>query len=88
MRRFTDAEGRGWTATVREEETPRHHGRWYLVLEAEVGGDALPMPEVRWQTRESAERTIATMSEHELRRRAGWLSRRCGAPAREGASPA
>lgn len=81
MRRFTDAEGRGWTATVREEDTPRHHGRWYLVLEPEGGGAALPMPEVRWQTRESAERAIAAMSEHELGRRAGWLSRRGGAPA-------
>lgn len=82
MRRFKDAAGREWIATVREESTPRHHGRWYLVLAPADGqGPELPMPEVRWQTPESAERSIGTMAEHELRRRAGWLTAR-GAGAR------
>lgn len=83
MRRFEDPEGREWIATVREEETPRHHGRWYLVLEPADGrGEALPMPEVRWQTPETAERTLRTMSEQELRRRVGWLRARAAGPAR------
>lgn len=73
MKTFRDAEGTRWTATVRQEDTPRHHGRWYLVFEAEDGPSALPMGEVRWQTRASAERTIRTMSEAELRRRLASL---------------
>jgi hypothetical protein len=36
------------------------------------------MPEVRWQTRASAERTLATMSEFELRRRLHLVQRRLG----------
>lgn len=73
MKTFRDAQGTRWTATVRQEDTPRHHGRWYLVFEAEDGHSALPMGEVRWQTRASAERTIRTMSEAELRRRLASL---------------
>lgn len=83
MRRFKDPRGREWVATVREEVTPRHHGRWYLVLEPADGkGPALPMPEVRWQSPETAERTLRTMGEHELQRRAGWLVARAHGPAR------
>jgi hypothetical protein len=64
-------------ATAREENTPRHHGRWYLVFHP---GDApdrmIVMPEVRWQTRASAQRTLETMSEFELRRRLDLIRRR------------
>lgn len=70
MREFTDAHGNVWVASAREEETPRHHGRWYLVFHP--AGDeerVLPMPEVRWQTSATAERTLRTMSLFELRRR-------------------
>lgn len=82
MKTFVGDDGRSWRATVREEVTPRHHGRWYLVLEpAEGPGEALPVPEIRWQTAESAERTLRTMSEHELRRRLGWILER-SAPGR------
>lgn len=85
MRRFTDEEGREWIASAHEEETPRHHGRWYLVFEpADGAGAAHPMPEVRWQTRRTAERTIKTMAEHELRRRIGWLMERFPGATREG----
>jgi hypothetical protein len=75
MKSFQDEEGDRWSATVHEEATPRHHGRWYLVFEA-ADGRVLPMGEVRWQTRASAERTIATMGEAELRRRHTSLLRR------------
>jgi hypothetical protein len=68
MKSITDEAGAEWTATAREENTPRHHGRWYLVFEA-ADGSALPMPEVRWQTRATAERTLRTMSPFELLRR-------------------
>lgn len=70
MRSFTDESGREWVATAREEETPRHHGRWYLVLHpAEDAGHELVLSDVRWQSRETAERTLMTMAEAELRRR-------------------
>lgn len=79
MKSFEDPSGATWTATVREEETPRHHGRWYLVFEG-PDGTALPMGEVRWQTRASAERTIRTMSLAELRRRLASLLDRTASP--------
>jgi hypothetical protein len=67
---FKDDDGREWVATAREEDTPRHHGRWYLVLHPEDAVDPeVTVPEVRWQTMRSAERTLKTMSAFELRRR-------------------
>ncbi len=70
MRKFTKEDGTDWIATAREEATPRHHGRWYLVFHPDGEGAATyPMQEVRWQTFQSAERTISTMSLFELRKR-------------------
>ena len=58
MREFTDERGAVWVADAREEETPRHHGRWYLVFhEVDAPDAALPMPEVRWQTSATAARS-------------------------------
>jgi hypothetical protein len=86
MRTFNDEHGRAWIADAREENTPRHHGRWYLVFRDERDeARVLPMPEVRWQTRATAQRTLATMSEFELRRRLHLLFER--ALAESGASP-
>jgi len=77
MRTFADAQGRTWVASAREENTPRHHGRWYLVFHPEADAERLlAMPEVRWQTRASAQRTLGTMSVFELRRRLGLVRRR------------
>jgi hypothetical protein len=86
MKPFTDEAGAQWVASAREEQTPRHHGRWYLVMHA-AGDEArlLAMPEVRWQTRATAERTLLTMSDFELRRRLHTLRER--ALLEEGASP-
>ena len=70
MRIFNAEDATEWVATAREEATPRHHGRWYLLFHTR-GDDSTtwPMPEVRWQTFQSADRTLATMSVFELRRR-------------------
>jgi hypothetical protein len=70
MRPFTDEAGAAWIATAREEQSPRHHTRWYLVFHPE-GDDshAVPLAEVRWQTFPTATRTLRTMSVFELRRR-------------------
>lgn len=69
MRSFSDEAGAAWLASAREEDTPRHHGRWYLVFQAEGSDAVLPMPEVRWQTRATAQRTLQAMSRFELLRR-------------------
>ena len=77
MKTFADHHGRAWVATAHEELTPRHHGRWYLVFQpADDENRVLAMPEVRWQTRATAERTLRTMSEFELRRRLHLLLER------------
>jgi len=70
MREFTNGSGERWVASAREERTPRHHGRWYLIFHPAGSPEAaLAVPEVRWQTRATAERTLRTMSTFELRRR-------------------
>jgi hypothetical protein len=84
MKSFAEESGTQWVASAREEDTPRHHGRWYLVFEA-ADGSMLPMPEVRWQTRATAERTLLTMSDFELRRRLHIVRER--ALLEHGASP-
>lgn len=78
MRSFTDTAGNEWIASAIEEETPRHHGRWYLIFRPAGSESAVeyPLPEVRWQSRHTAERTILTMSEAELRRRLGVVRAR------------
>ena len=78
---FQDETGARWIAGAREEQTPRHHGRWYMILHpAMEPQNVLALPEVRWQTRATAERTLETMSEFELRRRLD-IARRRAAPA-------
>ena len=70
MRTFQSENGQRWVAGAREEDTPRHHGRWYMILHPESDESGLlALPEVRWQTRATAERTLETMSLFELRRR-------------------
>jgi hypothetical protein len=81
MRTFQSETGQWWVAGAREEDTPRHHGRWYMILhpqDDEAG--LLVLPEIRWQTRASAERTLETMSLFELRRRLDIAQRRAAAP--------
>ena len=81
MKTFSDKDGREWVATAREEDTPRHHGRWYLVLHPSGAEDQpLAVPEIRWKTRHTAERTLGTMSDFELRRRLRIATRRHDPP--------
>jgi hypothetical protein len=69
MREFTDADGGAWTATVRERTGPDYKGRYYFSLEPKGGGDGVALLDVRWNSERTARRTLATMSEVELRRR-------------------
>jgi len=79
MQEFTDDSGAAWIATAREEQTPRHHTRWFLVFHP-VGDErrVYPLGEVRWQTAATASRTLRTMSTFELRRRLKTALRRAG----------
>jgi hypothetical protein len=92
MKQFTDEQGGRWVATAIEEQTPRHHGRWYLVFHRDGDeGERLSMPEVRWQTRTTAERTLRTMSEFEIRRRLQLVRERAllvAGPSPEDGTPA
>ncbi len=71
MKEFTDGDGRRWRAFAREEPSVDYKGRYYLVLEPVNGqaSETLDLREVRWNSERTAERTIATMSGFELRRR-------------------
>ncbi len=70
MRDFTDAQGRRWRASVREEQGADYKGRVFLVIEPpDAPADALELRDVRWNNERTAARTIATMSTVELRRR-------------------
>lgn len=71
MREFEDAEGRLWAATVRERPGPDYQGRYcFSVRPADSPEDpGIPLVDVRWNSIRTAERTLKTMSEVELRRR-------------------
>ncbi len=81
MKTFRGEDGREWVATAMEEDAPRHHGRWYLVLHpADEPGLQLVLPEVRWQTPHTADRSIRAMSEFELKRRLRMAGNRVESP--------
>ena len=65
---FSDRAGRSWSAGVFEERGPDYKGRYFLVF---FSGDDLraPLTDVRWNSEDTARRTIETMSDVELRRR-------------------
>ncbi len=84
MKTFMGEDGRAWTATALEEDTPRHHGRWYLALHPEDSPERpLAVPEIRWKTRATAKRTLHSMSDFELRRRLRIAARRHQTPGLE-----
>ena len=70
MRKFVDDRGVLWEAHVAESPGGDYKGRFYLTLREEGTGETpIPLPEVRWNSLRTAERTLRTMSEVELRRR-------------------
>ena len=68
MRDFSDAEGRTWTASVREEAGQDYKGRFCLVLTNDAGEENA-LVDVRWNSERTARRTLMTMSIVELRKR-------------------
>jgi hypothetical protein len=71
MRSFTDDSGKAWTATVQEWPGEDYKGRFELVFEPQEPSErpGAPLTDVRWNSRETAERTLHSMSRVELCRR-------------------
>lgn len=69
MRDFQDEHGAGWTATVARREGTDYKGAFHLVMTPADGGPAVDLQDIRWNNERTAQRTLETMSEVELRRR-------------------
>lgn len=75
MREFKDHEGRTWVAVVAGGEGGDYKGRYHfsarLVDESiqDPSAAVVALQDVRWNSRLAAERTLAGMSDVELRRR-------------------
>jgi hypothetical protein len=71
MREFEDQEGQAWVAGVKARPGLDFKGRYSFVARPLEGaeGDEVALGDVRWNSRRTAERTLRTMSEVELRRR-------------------
>lgn len=67
MRNFEDQGGRPWRVFAVERTGIDYKGAFHLVFEGEAG--RFELTEVRWNSLRTAERTLSTMSEVELRRR-------------------
>ncbi len=70
MRRFLDSDGGVWVATAHSEAGLDFKGRHHLFFHPEDAEDeGFDLLDVRWNSKGTAERTLATMSGVELRRR-------------------
>ncbi|MDE2806671.1 MAG: hypothetical protein OXN18_16130 [Gemmatimonadota bacterium] len=70
MRQFVDDSADTWVASVARAEGGDYKGAFYLVMERSGGsGEPVALTDVRWNSTRTAERTLATMSSVELRRR-------------------
>ncbi len=70
MRLFSDSHGDAWVATVRSDEGLDFKGRHHLYFHpADAEDHGVDLLDVRWNSQGTARRTLATMSEVELRRR-------------------
>ena len=68
IRQFADHQGNQWTASVHRADGPDYKGRYVMVLE-NYSGQGIALKDIRWNTEETAYRTLQTMSDVELRRR-------------------
>ncbi len=70
VRKFLDPDGGAWVATVRSEAGLDFKGRHHLYFHPEGAEDqGFGLLDVKWNSQGTAERTLATMSGVELRRR-------------------
>ena len=70
MREFKDEAGSVWLASIRERVGDDYKGRFGFQVEPKDGheGEGLSVEEVRWNSPRTAQRTLSTMAEKELRR--------------------
>jgi hypothetical protein len=82
MRAFRDEHGAGWVATVRARPGRDYKGRYYFFLHPQAARDeeGIALLDVRWNSERTAQRTLMTMSEVELRRRLASARGRGGLP--------
>ena len=79
MKLFSDPNGNPWVATVRSDAGLDFKGRHHLYFHPEDAEDqGVELLDVKWNSRQTAERTLATMSGLELRRRLGAARLRRG----------
>ena len=87
MRKFLDSDGGAWVAAVRSEAGLDFKGRHHLYFHPEGPEDTeeegFELLDVRWNSQGTAERTLATMSDVELRRRLRSALGRGSKPASE-----
>ena len=70
MRKFLDSDGAPWVAAVHSESGLDFKGRHHLFFHPEGAEEkGFELLDVRWNSQGTAERTLATMSDVELRRR-------------------
>lgn len=72
MRTFEDDAGQGWEARVAERPGHDYKGRFFLSMVPageDHAGREVTLRDVRWNSVQTATRTLDTMSEVELRRR-------------------
>ena len=70
MRDFLDSDGDAWVATVRSREGLDFKGRHHLYFYPEGAADqGVELLDVKWNSHQAAESTLAAMSGVELRRR-------------------
>ena len=71
MREFEDEDGKKWIAGVRARPGMDFKGRFFFVASPREGdpSDEVWLEDVRWNSEETALRTLETMSGVELRRR-------------------
>jgi hypothetical protein len=71
MKLFRDEDGLEWEASVRERPGRDYKGRCYFFLKPHgcEDRDGIALLDVRWNAGHTAQRTLDTMSDVELRRR-------------------
>ncbi|MBT8397855.1 MAG: hypothetical protein HKO65_00020 [Gemmatimonadetes bacterium] len=71
MRRFQDEGGVIWMASVKERIGDDYKGRFSFVMTPDDGAQdrEVELEDIRWNSRRTAERTLKTMAESELKRR-------------------
>ena len=80
MREFQDEDGALWMASVGQRQGQDYKGRYYFRLARadDREREEVSLEDVQWNSPKTAERTLETMSEEDLRRRLRWARGRVG----------